>query len=74
MTASTPEERWEEREKALLESIPPRLPWVLLCHQSGGQCGTCWTVNRPGQWRPAIRDLMKHERACTVLPRVGLTH
>lgn len=69
---SAVEERREEREKALLETIPPRLPWVLLCHQSGGNCGRTWTVNTLAAWRPAVEAVIAHEKVCTVLPRGSL--
>lgn len=64
--------RREEREQALLETVPPRLPWVLLCHQSGAQCGRTWTVNRWEDWKPSVEALIAHERLCTVPPRLSL--
>ncbi len=52
------------------DTRPPRLPWVLVCHRSGGACGTVWTVNRFTQWRNAIRSRQMHESLCVVRPAV----
>lgn len=63
MSLST-EDKQKEREEALLETLPPRLPWVLLCHKNGHGCGRVWTVNRLPDWRPAVRSVIEHEKAC----------
>lgn len=46
------------------ETLPPRLPWVLLCHTSRGACGNTWTVNRLEEWRETIRLRWEHEQSC----------
>ena len=55
------------------DTRPPRLPWVLVCHHSGGACGTTWTVNRFTQWREMIKSRQVHESLCTVRPVVAIT-
>ncbi len=51
-----------------LDTAPPRMPWVLLCHASGARCGWTATVQRFDQWRPALERRQIHEKLCTVNP------
>lgn len=50
----------EEYDEAA--TLPPRLPWVLICHQCRAKV---WTVNHPGAWAQAVADRLKHEEGCS---------
>ena len=43
------------------ETLPPHMPWVLICHKCMAKV---WTVNHPGAWGEAVADRLKHEEGC----------
>jgi hypothetical protein len=49
----------EEYDEAA--TLPPRLPWVLVCHRC---CRAAWTVNHAEVWAEAVRDRRRHEESC----------
>lgn len=53
-------------------TLPPRLPYVLLCHTSGARCGFHVTVNEVDQWRVGLALRQAHENLCTVKPMGSL--
>lgn len=56
MSLRTVEEEYDETL-----TLPPRLPWVLICH-------TCmrvtWTVNFEDDWADTVRARQLHEELC----------
>jgi hypothetical protein len=53
-------------------TVPPRLPYVLLCHSSGARCGFTVTVNTPDKWRAALALRQAHEDLCITKPAASL--
>ena len=53
-------------------TLPPTLPYVLLCHVSGAKCGFHVTVNKAEEWRAALALRHAHENLCTVKPMGSL--
>lgn len=52
------------------ETLPPRLPWILLCHSSGAMCGNVFTVNRLPDWGDVVKARREHEQKCFVSPKL----
>lgn len=51
------------------ETLPQRLPWVLLCHPSAAACGTTFTVNDLSEWKATVKARKEHEDSCQIKPR-----
>jgi hypothetical protein len=50
-----------EEEYDETATLPPRLPWVLICHRC---CQAAWTVNHVEVWADAVRSRQEHEGRC----------